>query len=42
MNQSQKLRELLTTEKPLVMPDAYNPISAKMIEKAGFKAVFWA
>lgn len=39
MNQSQKLRELLASEKPLVMPDAYDPISARMIEKAGFKAV---
>jgi 2-methylisocitrate lyase-like PEP mutase family enzyme len=39
MDQSQKLRKLLSLEKPLVMPDAYDPISALMIQKAGFKAV---
>jgi 2-methylisocitrate lyase-like PEP mutase family enzyme len=36
---SQKLRELLNSEKPLVMPDAYDSISACMIENAGFEAV---
>ena len=39
IDKSKKLRELLKTEKPLVMPDAYDPISAKIIENAGFKAV---
>lgn len=39
MDQSLKLRKLLSLEKPLVMPDAYDPISALMIREAGFKAV---
>ena len=39
MDQSQKLRKLLSHKQPLVMPDAYDPISAMMIQKAGFKAV---
>lgn len=29
----------MTSEKTLVMPDAYDPISARIIEHAGFKAV---
>lgn len=33
MNKCTKLRELLAWENPLIMPDAYDPISAKMIEK---------
>lgn len=37
-DQCQKLRELLKSEKLLLMPDAYDPLSAKMIESAGFKA----
>ncbi|WJI09632.1 isocitrate lyase/phosphoenolpyruvate mutase family protein [Methanobacterium sp. CWC-01] len=36
---SKSLRKLLSLEQPLVMPDAYDPISALMIQKAGFKAV---
>jgi 2-methylisocitrate lyase-like PEP mutase family enzyme len=39
MDQSQKLRKLLSREQPLIMPDAYDPISARMILRAGFKAV---
>lgn len=39
MNKCTKLRELLAWENPLIMPDAYDPISAKMIEKMGFNAV---
>ncbi|MDD1764140.1 MAG: isocitrate lyase/phosphoenolpyruvate mutase family protein [Methanobacteriaceae archaeon] len=39
MDQSQKLRKLLSREQPLIMPDAYDPISALMIQRAGFKAV---
>lgn len=39
MDQSQKLRKLLSHKQPLVMPDAYDLISAMMIQKAGFKAV---
>ncbi len=39
MNKSTVLRELITSPEPLVMPDAYDPLSAKLIEYAGFKAV---
>jgi 2-methylisocitrate lyase-like PEP mutase family enzyme len=39
MNQSQKLKKLLNKGKTLVIPDAYNPISAQLIEKAGYMAV---
>jgi 2-methylisocitrate lyase-like PEP mutase family enzyme len=33
------LKNLLNSAETLVMPDAYDPISAKLIENAGFKAV---
>jgi 2-methylisocitrate lyase-like PEP mutase family enzyme len=33
------LRTLLETERPLIMPDAYDALSARLIEMAGFKAV---
>jgi 2-methylisocitrate lyase-like PEP mutase family enzyme len=36
---SKKLKELLNAGETLVVPDAYDPISAKLIENAGFKAV---
>lgn len=39
MNQCQILRTLLKSERPLVMPDAYDALSARMIENAGYKAV---
>jgi 2-methylisocitrate lyase-like PEP mutase family enzyme len=39
MNRSKILRTLLDEDEILVMPDAYNPLSAKLIEKSGFKAV---
>lgn len=39
MNKSKKLKKLLNSGKTLIMPDAYDPISARLIEKAGFKAV---
>lgn len=39
MNKSKKLKKLLNSGKTLIMPDAYDAISAKLIEKAGFKAV---
>lgn len=39
MNKSRILKELIDSDDILVMPDAYNPISAKLIENAGFKAV---
>lgn len=39
MDKCAKLKELLSSENPLIMPDAYDPISAKIIEKKGFHAV---
>jgi 2-methylisocitrate lyase-like PEP mutase family enzyme len=39
MNKSQQLKDLLISKETLVMPDAYDPISARIIEQAGFKAV---
>jgi 2-methylisocitrate lyase-like PEP mutase family enzyme len=33
------LRELLTSPDTLVMPDAYDPLSARIIESLGFKAI---
>ena len=33
------MKELLMAKETLVMPDAYDPISARIIEQAGFKAV---
>jgi 2-methylisocitrate lyase-like PEP mutase family enzyme len=39
MNKSKILKKLLNSGETLIMPDAYDPISAKLIEKAGFKAV---
>ena len=39
MNKSQLLRDLILGKETLIMPNAYDPISARMIEKAGFKAV---
>lgn len=39
MNKSRILKELINSDETLIMPDAYNPLSAKLIEKAGFKAI---
>jgi 2-methylisocitrate lyase-like PEP mutase family enzyme len=39
MNRSTELNQLLTSKETLVMPDAYDPLSARIIEQAGFKAV---
>ncbi len=39
MNRRQVLRTLLESERPLVMPDAYDGLSARLIQAAGFKAV---
>ncbi len=39
MYKSRELKNLIKSDKTLIMPDAYNPVSAKLIEKAGFKAV---
>lgn len=39
MNKSTLLRELIASPETLIMPDAYDPLSARLIESAGFKAV---
>lgn len=39
MKKSTMLRNLLHSGETLVMPDAYDPISARIIERAGFNAV---
>ncbi|NYB51788.1 MAG: isocitrate lyase/phosphoenolpyruvate mutase family protein [Methanobacteriaceae archaeon] len=39
MNKSKLLRDLILDKETLIMPNAYDPISAMMIEKSGFKAV---
>lgn len=39
MNKSKKLKELLNSEETLIIPDAYDPVSARLVEMAGFKAV---
>lgn len=39
MNKTTQFRQMLTSGETLVMPDAYDPISARIIEHAGFKAV---
>jgi 2-methylisocitrate lyase-like PEP mutase family enzyme len=39
MNKSKILKKLLNSGETLIMPDAYDSISARLIEKAGFKAV---
>lgn len=36
---SRRLRELIRAEETLVMPDAFDPVSARIIERLGFKAV---
>ena len=39
MNKSKLLRDLILDKETLIMPNAYDPISARMIENAGFEAV---
>ncbi|KAF5089121.1 isocitrate lyase/PEP mutase family protein [Methanobacterium aggregans] len=39
MKKSKRLKELLNSEETLIMPDAYDPVSARLVEMAGFKAV---
>jgi 2-methylisocitrate lyase-like PEP mutase family enzyme len=39
MSKSTLLRGLITSPETLVMPDAYDPLSARLIESVGFKAV---
>lgn len=39
MNRDMILKQLLNSGQTLVMPDAFDPISAKIIEYAGFPAI---
>jgi len=39
MYKSRELKNLINSADILIMPDAFNPISAQLIEKAGFKAL---
>jgi 2-methylisocitrate lyase-like PEP mutase family enzyme len=39
MDKDKMLKQLLNSKETLVMPDAYDPISAKIIEYAGFSAI---
>ena len=39
VEKSRRLRELILATETLVMPDAFDPISARIIESLGFKAV---
>jgi len=39
MEKSRRLRELIQADDTLVMPDAFDPISARIIERLGFRAV---
>ena len=38
MDKSLILKNLLNSGETLIMPEAYDPISAKLIENTGFKA----
>jgi 2-methylisocitrate lyase-like PEP mutase family enzyme len=38
-NKSAELKRLMNTERPLVVPDAYDMLSARVIQTAGFGAV---
>lgn len=40
MNQARRLRELLANNAPVVAPGAYDGISARLVEQAGFSAVY--
>lgn len=39
MNKSKILKEMICSGKTLIMPDAYDPLSAMLIEQSGFSAV---
>lgn len=39
MNKSKLLKDFILDKETLIMPNAFDPISARMIENAGFKAV---
>lgn len=38
-DKSRRLRELIQAKDTLVMPDAFDPVSARIIERLGFQAV---
>ena len=40
MRQSTRLRQLLSSEETLVVPGCYNAMTAKILEKVGFPAVY--
>ncbi len=40
MNKARRLRELLANNAPVVAPGAYDGISARLVEQAGFSAVY--
>jgi methylisocitrate lyase len=40
MTQTNRLRELLAADEIIVMPGCYDCMSARLIERAGFKAAF--
>ena len=40
MSQTTRLRELLAADEIIVMPGCYDCMSARLIERAGFKAAF--
>jgi len=39
LDKSLILKNLLNSRETLIMPDAYDPISAKLVENTGFKAI---
>jgi methylisocitrate lyase len=39
-NNRQKLRDMLGSGKTLIVPGAYDPMSAMLVERAGFQAVY--
>ena len=40
--ETRKLRELIAAGDPVVVPLVFNPLSAKLAESAGFKALYLA
>ena len=40
MRPTTRLRELLASKTPLLVPGCYNALSAKILERAGFPAVY--
>lgn len=40
MSNASRFRKLVKTGKPILMPGAYDPVSAKLTERAGFDAIY--